>query len=413
MYQSESFSATSMSLPAWMPRLAFAPQGQAPRGDVVVCIFQRGGVDGLNVVVPVADSNYYQLRTTIAIPQPKTSDPKAAIDLDGRFGLHPALASLKPLFDDGSLAVVHACGSPDPTHSHFEAMDYMERGTPGAHTLTTGWLARHLATSNGANTSPLRAVGINAMLQASLRGEVPAVALRSIADFHLRGRPKDIAILQKTLATLYSAPMTTNPYLLNPAREVQNISQLLSKINTATYKPATGAKYPQGSFGSGMMQVAQLIKAEVGLEAACVDVGGWDTHANEGGSDGYMARLLGELGNTLAAFYSDLGDWARRTTVVTMSEFGRRAKENGSSGTDHGHGNVMFVLGGNVAGGKVHGDWPTLALDKLAAPGDLTVTTDYRDVLAEIISKRLGNARLDQVFPNYTPQMRGIISSAA
>ncbi|MCL4506951.1 MAG: DUF1501 domain-containing protein [Chloroflexi bacterium] len=413
MYKSQTLNALNVNLPAWMPRMAFAPQGQAPRGDVIVCIFQRGGMDGLNVVVPVADSNYYQLRPTIAIPQPKSSDPKAAIDLDGRFGLHPALAALKPLYDDGALALVHACGSPDPTHSHFDAMDYMERGTPGARTLTTGWLARHLTAVNDGNTSPLRAVGISAMLQASLRGEVPAVALRSIADFHLRGRPKDIVTLQKTLATLYAAPITTDRYLQNPAREVEDISQLLAKVNMATYSPANGAAYPKGSFGNGMLQVAQLIKAEVGLEVACIDVGGWDTHSNEGGSDGQIARLLRELGDTLAAFYSDLGDHSKHVIVVTMSEFGRRAKENGSGGTDHGHGNVMFVMGGSVVGGKVYGDWPTLTPDKLAAPGDLAVTTDYRDVLAEIVSKRLGNPKIDQVFPNYTPTMRGVITSAA
>lgn len=400
------------ALPAWMPRMAFAPASQAPRGDVIVCVFQRGGMDGLNVVIPTFDLNYHDLRPTIAIPDPQSGNTKTAIDLDRRFSLHPALAKLKPLYDDGALAIVHACGSPDPSHSHFDAMDFMERGTPGARTLTTGWLARHLASLDNGNKSPLRAVGVNTMLQSSLRGEVPAIAMRSIADFHLRARPKDIASLQKTLAALYTTPATNNPGLVDAAQKVQDISQILNQINTGNYKPANGATYLKDDFAKGLQQVAQLIKAEVGLEVACVDIGGWDTHSNEGTTDGTLARLLTELGEGLAAFHSDLGDKARNVIVVTMSEFGRRARENGSGGTDHGHANVMFLLGGGVIGGKVYGEWPTLAPDKLSDPGDLAVTTDYRDILAEVVSKRLNNGKLDQVFPNYTPRMNGIVSQA-
>jgi uncharacterized protein (DUF1501 family) len=407
MFDSPVLKTLATRLPAWMPRMVFAPEGQAPRGDVLVCVFQRGGMDGLNAVVPVGDDHYYKLRPTLAIAQPKPGDAQTAIDLDGYFSLHPALAALKPLYDDHALAVVHACGSPDPTHSHFDAMDYMERGTPGAKTLTSGWLARHLLSLNNGNTSPLRAVGISSMLQESLRGETPAVALRSIADFHLRGQPQRIAALQKTLASLYSLPQASAP-LHNAAQQIEDISALLSRINVSTYQPAAGARYPDDDFARGMTQVAQLVKAEVGLEVACVDIGGWDTHANEGGAEGTLARLLAQLGNTLAAFYSDLGDKARQVTVVTMSEFGRRAQENGSGGTDHGHANAMFILGGGVKGGKVYADWPTLAPDKLAAPGDLALTTDYRDVLGELLSKRLGNAHIEQVFPGYTPRPRGL-----
>jgi uncharacterized protein (DUF1501 family) len=396
------------TLPAWFPRVAFAPVGQAPRGDVLVCIFQRGGMDGLNAIVPVGDSDYYKLRTTIAVPQPKSGDPQTAIDLDGYFGLHPALAPLKPLYDTGVLAMVHASGSPDPTHSHFDAMDYMERGTPGSKTVGTGWLARHILTLNNGNTSPIRAVGIGAMLQEALRGEIPAVAFGSIANFHLRGRTQDIAKLQKALAALYAISQASNPLLQNAASEIEDISHLLTRVNVASYKPTQGSNYPKGSFATGMMQIAQLIKAEVGLEVACVDLGGWDTHSNEGGAQGQLARLLGEFGQTLAAFYNDLGDRTKNVTVVTMSEFGRRAQENGSGGTDHGHANAMFLLGGGIKGGKVYGDWPTLAADKLAAPGDLALTTDYRDILAELVTRRLGNPAIEQVFPNYTPSMRGL-----
>jgi uncharacterized protein (DUF1501 family) len=196
--------------------------------------------------------------------------------------------------------------------------------------------------------------------------------------------------------------------LQNAASEIEDISHLLTRVNVASYKPTQGSNYPKGSFATGMMQIAQLIKAEVGLEVACVDVGGWDTHSNEGGAQGQLARLLGEFGQTLAAFYNDLGDRTKNVTVVTMSEFGRRAQENGSGGTDHGHANAMFLLGGGIKGGKVYGDWPTLAADKLAAPGDLALTTDYRDILAELVTRRLGNPAIEQVFPNYTPSMRGL-----
>lgn len=394
--------------PAWMPRLAFAPQGQAPRGDVLVCVFQRGGMDGLNALVPVGDSEYYRARPTLAIPEPKSGKPDAALDLDGFFGLHPALAPLKPVWDAGALAPIHACGSPDPTHSHFDAMDTMERGTPGEKTLGTGWLGRHLAMLNG-GASPLRAVGMGAMLQAALRGPAPAVAFQSIADFHLKGRQneRELAGIQQTLAALYAGPAagTAAQGLGAASTAIDEIMALLSKVNVAGYTPAKGAQYPEGDFGMGLMQVAQLIKAEVGLEVACIDIGGWDTHANQADE---LAARLGEFGQGLAALYTDLGDRMRTVTVVTMSEFGRRVAENGSAGTDHGHANAMFVLGDGVTGGRVHGDWPGLARERLDGPGDLALTTDYRDVLSEMLAKRLGNPNPASVFPGYAAQMRGV-----
>lgn len=402
-------SPRKVALPSWMPRLAFAPQGQAPRGDVLVCVFQRGGMDGLHALVPVGDSDYYRLRPELAIPQPKPGDDKSAIDLDGFFALHPALRTLKPIFDAGMLAPIHACGSPDPTRSHFDAMDTMERGTPGAKSLDTGWLGRHLATLNNGNTSPLRAVGIGSMLQAALRGPVPATALKSIADFHYKGRQRDLAQFQSTLMALYGAA-DVEPSVNKAAMQVEDTIQLLSKVNVATYQPANGATYPTGEFGRGLMQIAQLIKAEVGLEVACMDIGGWDTHANQGGAEGQLAYLLAEFGQGLAALWQDMGDTIKNVTVVTMSEFGRRAAENGSRGTDHGHANAMFLMGGNVIGGKVHGDWPTLASEKLVGSGDLALTTDYRDVLSEVLSKRLGNRAVGDVFPDYTPKIRGMLS---
>ncbi len=394
-------------LPSWLPRMSFAPQGQAPRGDVLVCIFQRGGMDGLNALVPMGDADYYRARPNLAIKEAKSSDDTAAIELDGFFGLHPALAALKLVWDAGHLAPIHAVGSPDPTHSHFDAMDMMERGTPGAKSLGTGWLGRHLMTLNTGNTSPLRAVGMGDMLQAALRGPVPATALKSIADFHLRGKPGEVEKIQHSLSALYALPGTPQP-LTNTAHQIEDIFSLLSKLNVDNYTPANSAQYPDGDYGMGLMQVAQLIKAEVGLEVACVDIGGWDTHANEAPQ---LAVLLKEFGDGLAALWADLGDRMKSVTVVTMSEFGRRAAENGSGGTDHGHANAMFLMGGGVAGRKVHGDWPGLASEKLVEPGDLALTTDYRDVLGEILQKRAGNTALDQVFPGYTATLRGVVKA--
>ncbi len=404
----------------WMPRLAFAPPHQAARGDVLVCVFQRGGMDGLNALVPMGDSDYYRLRPTIAIGAPKAGDDKSAIDLDGFFGLHPALAPLKQIYDAGQLAPIHACGSPDPTHSHFDAMDAMERGTPGAHALGSGWLGRHLATLNTGNTSPLRAVGMGGMLQGALRGPVSATSLKSIADFHLQGRKKknndaEIQRMQQALMALYALPTDNSSASLlstplhNAATQVDEVFDLLSKIDVAGYIPANHAQYPDGDFGRGMMQIAQIIKADVGLEVACVDIGGWDTHAGQGGAVGQLAGLLGELGQGLGALWADLGEQVKTVTVITMSEFGRRVKENGSGGTDHGHANAMFLMGGGVVGKKVHGDWPGLSTTKLDGPGDLALTTDYRDVLSEVLSKRLGNTVIRDVFPDYTPKMRGVV----
>lgn len=398
-------------LPSWMPRLAFAPQGQAPRGDVLVCIFQRGAMDGLNAVVPVGDSNYYRVRKAIAIAEPKAGDAKSAIDLDGFFALHPALVGLKPVWDAGALAPIHAIGSPDPTRSHFDAMQYMEAGTPGSKTTTTGWIGRHLMTLNNGNTSPMRAVGMGNILQASLRGPVSATVLQSIADFHLRGKSEAVQTIQQTLYSLYTAPDQPEAALKQAAIDIDRTIKLLAKIDTTDYAPANGAQYPKGDFGLAMQQVAQLIKADVGLEVACIDVGGWDTHANEGGAEGQMARLLQDLGDTLGAFHADMRDRMDNVLVVTMSEFGRRVAENAAGGTDHGHANCMFLMGGSVAGGKVHGQWPGLAQENLHEGLDLKLTTDYRDVLGEILTKRLRNNALDQIFPGYTPAFRNIVNT--
>jgi len=389
-----------LTLPAWFPRLAFAATPSSER-DVLVCIFLRGGADGLNVVVPVGDAGYFQNRPTIGIPEPSGA-AGSGVDLDGFFALHPALAPLKELWDEGVLAAVHATGSPDGTHSHFDAMDFMERGTPGSKSIPTGWIGRHLGSVATGNTSPFRAVGMGTILQASLRGPVPATALRSIAEFHLGGKTTqaaDIARFQSGLAALYAS----QDWLDLQGQQTFQAIAALAHAATGSYQPQNGAQYPDTDFGHALTDVAQIAKADLGLEVACVDLGGWDTHATQGGATGRQAKVLAELAAGLAAFHADLADRMGRITVVTMSEFGRRVHENASGGTDHGHGNFMFLLGGGINGRQVYGDWPGLSPGQLASPGDLAITTDYRTVLAEIVDRRLKNPKLGDVFPGFTP----------
>jgi uncharacterized protein (DUF1501 family) len=404
-----AIGVSSALFPAWMPRMAFRPPNQSAPGDVLVCIFLRGGIDGLSAVVPYGDgANYYDIRPSIAVPEPGTAG-NAAIDLDGYFGLNPALAPLHDIYNAGKLAIVHAAGSIDPSRSHFDAMQFMEYGTPGNKTTGTGWIGRHLQSAAWQNESPFRAVGMGAMLPGSLRGSTPPLALRSIADFHLKGRESELKQIEQTLSQLYATSAPTNA-LETQAKLVFDTVDMLGAINADGYQPANGADYPADGegFGMGLKQIAQLIKADVGLEVACIDLGGWDTHEQQGTTDGAFFELLGTLGRGLAAFYTDLGDRMNGVSLVTMSEFGRRVEENASLGTDHGHGNFMFLMGGGVNGGQVYSQWPTLAPEALN-DGDLAITTDYRDVLAEVVSKRLLNPALDQIFPNHTVTPLGLV----
>jgi uncharacterized protein (DUF1501 family) len=391
-----------------MPRLAFAPKDEAPRGDTLVVVFLRGAADVLNMIVPHGESAYYAQRPTLAIPRPdQTSAPRSArvIDLDGFFGLHPALAALLPAWQEKHLAVIHACGAPDESRSHFRAMELMERGVDDERGPASGWIGRHLATLNNGNRSPLRAIGLGALTPRSLSGAVPVTALRSIADFHLGGDARAVEQMRAALSSLYAG---ADP-LSVIGQETLDILDTLHALDPLGHSPSPNLHYPNSDFGMGLRQIAMLIKAEVGLEVAAIDVGGWDTHFAQGGSDGLMAGLLRDLANGLAAFHADLFDYASRLTIVVMSEFGRRLAENASLGTDHGHGSAMLLLGGNVAGGKVHGQWPGLAEGQLVGPGDLAVTTDYRDVLAEVCLKRLNNPAIGDIFPGYAAKVRGFL----
>jgi uncharacterized protein (DUF1501 family) len=370
--------------PAWLVRAA-AQAGA--RKKILVAIFQRGAADGLNIVVPFFEKEYYNGRPTIAVPEP--GKPNGAIDLDGRFGLHPSLAPLKSYWDAGHLAIVEATGSPDPTRSHFDAQDFMESGTPGR-LSEDGWLNRALPRV-GHLPSPLRAVAIGTQLPRTLRGSQAAVAVNSLDQFQVRN-PGVSDVIERMYAG------TADDRLTVAGKETFDAVRMVQTVNRAPYQPANGAQY-QGEFGRSLQQIARLIKADVGVEAAFADIGGWDHHSNEGPQ---MAQLLTQYGTSLAAFARDMGDRMEDIVLVTMSEFGRTVKEDGNNGTDHGHGNVMMVLGGPVNGGKVYGQWPGLAIEQLYEARDLAVTTDFRAVLGELAQTHLGQ-RLEQVFPGFTP----------
>lgn len=393
------------STPLWLSRAAFADEGTGVHKKILVAIFQRGAVDGLNVIVPFGERRYYEMRPGIAIPRPNRT-PESAIDLNGLFGLHPALAPLKPLYDGGHLAIVDAVGSPDPTRSHFDAQDYMESGTPGYKGQSDGWMNRALGVDR-AQASPLRAVSMGATLPRSLRGRNDAVAMNNLDDFVV----KDLQSFG-TFESMYAS--TVDTVLHGAGRETFDAIKLIQSVQKRPYVPANAAKYPKGRFGQSMQQIARLIKGDVGLEVAFADIGGWDTHVNEVGAKptvGQLANNLSDFGGALAAFYQDLGDRMEDVTLVTMSEFGRTAKENGDRGTDHGHANVMFVLGGDIRGGSIYGDWPGLEPEQLYEGRDLNLTTDFRDVLAELVAHHLGNHNLSAVFPGYTrPKFRNLIS---
>ena len=396
-------TTTQVALPSWMPRLAFSPKNTAARGDTLVVIFLRGAADILNMVVPHGEEAYYSLRPTLGIPRPDDAGKKKeerALDLDGFFGFHPSMSTLLDAWHAKQLAIIHACGAPDESRSHFKAMELMERGVDDERGPASGWIGRHLATLNTGNSSPLRAVGMGTRPQRSLSGSVAVSALRSIADFHLGGDPRALQQMRVALNTVYAEDEL--------GQDTLSIMDTLQTLDPLTYLPSRSANYPDSEFGLALKQTAMLIKAEVGLEVSAIDVGGWDTHFAQGSTVGLMPNLMKDLADGLAAFHADMYDHMNQLTTVTMSEFGRRASENGSLGTDHGHGSMMMVLGGHVDGGKVHGEWPGLEEGQMVGPGDLAVTTDYRDVLSEVLVKRLNNTATNEIFPDYQPRKTNV-----
>jgi uncharacterized protein (DUF1501 family) len=387
--------------PRFLVRTALA-QERAGRPKVLVAIFQRGAVDGLSMVVPHGDPDYYAARGSIAIARPANGAADSTVDLDGFFGLHPSLAALKPLWNDRRLAVVHACGSPDTTRSHFDAQDYMESGTPGVKSTPDGWLARGLAAMPAPEpASPFRAVSLGAALPRILRGDVGAVAMSSVADFDVKEGAAAMAGgpgARQGFESLYEKGV--RDLLYGTGRETFEAVKMLKAAAPQRLAPANGAVYPRGRFGESLRQIAQLIRADVGLEVAFADVGGWDTHAGQGNARGQLAARLREFGEGLAALDRDLGARMGDVVVLTMSEFGRTVRENGNRGTDHGHATAMLVLGGAVKGGRVYGRWPGLRRDQLFEGRDLVVTTDFRALFTEVAVRHLG-APAGPLFPGF------------
>lgn len=404
--------------PEFLHRALLAKTAASARKKTLICVFQRGAVDGLSMVVPFGDKSYYDNRRSIAIEAPTRTAEAGAIDLNGYFGLHPELQPLHELFARKELSIVTAVGSPNPTRSHFDAQDFMESATPGSKTTRDGWLNRvltdtctecsgrtlaggalhsadHAAGQAGMASGilALRGVAMGAELPHALRGAHPTLAIADLNRFGVNNE------MQSEFQRLYGSAQ--NGVIGSAAEGAFDAIKILQQANPLQYRPANGVQYPQGEFGRSLSQIAQLIKSGVGVEIAFVDIGGWDTHQRQGGAQGQLAFRLRELSRGIRALYDDLGDRMEDVVILTMSEFGRTVAENGSGGTDHGHANCMFVAGGAVDGGKVLGDWPGLAREQLYENRDLAVTTDFRDVFAEIASRHLGAKDLAKVFPDF------------
>lgn len=382
--------------PLFLARAAYAyhPTVLPPnRSKALVCLFQRGAVDGLNMVIPYGDDLYYRERPRIAVPRDRV------VRLNDHFGLHPALEPMKALWDDGALAIVHAVGSPDSTRSHFDAQDYMESGTPGVKSTRDGWVNRHCQHDREHAETPFRAVAMGAQLPRALMGAAPALAIDDLRSFGIGGRRRAGDRLAAAFEALYGAEATG--LVASSSEEAFEAVRQLRAANPTQYAPGNGAQYPRGRLGQSLSQIAQLSKADLGLEIAFADVGGWDTHVNQGADQGQLAARFTELGRGLAAFAADLGERMADVVVLTMSEFGRTIAENGNSGTDHGHATAMFVMGGGVRGGRIAGKWPGLAPEHRFEGRDLAVTTDFRDLFGEVLARHLGQRDLAAVFPSH------------
>jgi uncharacterized protein (DUF1501 family) len=397
------------AFPAWLPRVVLA-ESYASTRDVIVSVFMRGGADGLSLVVPFGDANYYASRPTIAVARPDSAAASRVTALTDYFGLPPAMAALLPAYKAGQLLAIHAAGVTISNRSHFDMQRYIEVGKANDPNVITGWLGRHLATVPPLRTSaPLRALGLSDGLQRTLYGAPRALPIADPANFGLNGSAASSALRAEWLQGDYS--LTIDP-LRSAALDASNTFALLRNVNVSAYRPANGAAYPSSSFGRAMRSAAALIKADVGIEAVQADIGGWDTHQQQDPNAGSMFRTMQDFATALGAFWADVmapGGAAANVTLVALSEFGRNVRENASTGTDHGRASAMFVMGPGVVGGRVlTNNWPGLAREQLEAGQDLKVTLDHRDVLAEIVAKRLGNPNASVVFPDYTPTFRGV-----
>jgi uncharacterized protein (DUF1501 family) len=401
-----TFMAAS-TMPAWLPKVVLAQT--ASSRDIILSIFLRGGHDGLSMIYPFLDPNYYAGRPTIAIPQPDSASPNRGIALDGTWGISQAMSSLVPAYRAGHLLAVQQTGLLNTTRSHFDAMRFLEVGKAADPNLMTGWLGRHLATSTPMRTNaPIRALGLSQGLQRTLVGGPKTLPIPNPASFGLGG---DVATRQARKDWLQADYAEVSESIGAPALDTINTITLLESVNFNGYAPANGAVYPNTGFGRGMRATAALIKADLGVEAIQLDIGGWDTHATQAPLTGSMFRSMQDLANSLNAFWLDVINATTdyRVTVVVVSEFGRNVRENGSQGTDHGRGTCMFAMGRQINGGRVlTNNWQPLARENLEIGQDLRVTIDHRDILSEIVSRRLGNPNLSVIFPDYVPTNRGI-----
>jgi uncharacterized protein (DUF1501 family) len=381
------------------------------RKKILVCIFQRGAMDGLMAVTPFTDTYLKAARPTLFMSAAKESSSNPLIDLDGRFGLHPGMKSFEPLFREKRLAIVHAVGSPNNTRSHFDAQDYMEAGTPFNKGTASGWLNRAVGLLGHEAVTPFQAVSITSSLPRSLYGDNPALAISNLQDFaiQMRGNPMATNFAAKSFEDLYD--QTSSSLLNKTGKESFDAVKMLQKADTKNYKPANGVVYPLSSLGNSLKQMAQLIKMDVGLEVAFTECGGWDTHYNQGVDTGVFARNVNDLSDCITAFWKDIEAYQDDVDVMTMTEFGRTVKQNGTGGTDHGRGSCMFILGNDVKGGKVHGNMPILSQENLEDGRDVPVTTDFRSVFSEVADKhlKLNNDKL--LFPEWDGNKIGVMNA--
>jgi len=382
----------------------------------LVCIFLRGAADTLNMVLPYGDDQYYKSRPTLAIPAPSQNKDNdvTSLRLDDLYAFHPKLRPLLPAFNEGRLGIVQAVGTDNPSGSHFEAQDQMEHGEAYGHIIGGGWLGRYLRTRGGVELTPLSALAIGSTIPESLRGAPTASAIETIDEVQIKTPLSDTAAVSSVLSAMYRAEVGV---VSESGKTTLDLLKRVETLRGTEYKPEGGAVYADDSFAQGLKEVSRLVKASVGLEVACLDLGGWDTHFFQGGSSGLQAELIWQLASGLAAFDADLINYRDRVTTLVMTEFGRRVYENGSLGTDHGRGFALLAMGQRINGGKVHGKWPGLAeedtpgADALSIPGPsgLKVLFDYRSVLSEVLTNILGHRDVNQIFPSFHPDPVGLV----
>lgn len=379
------------------------------KSKILVCIFQRGAMDGLMAVTPFTDDYLKNARPDLFMSAAKSDSGKSLIDLDGRFGLHPSMNSFEPLFREKRLAIVHGIGSPNNTRSHFDAQDYMESGTPFNKGTSSGWLNRAVGLL-GHEASPFRAVSLTSSMPRSFYGDQPAIAIRDLKDFavQLKGNQMGANMAAKSFEELYD--QTSSSLLKETGKESFDAVKMLQKTDVKNYTPANGAQYPNTALGNSLKQIAQLIKMDVGLEVAFAESGGWDTHFNQGTENGVFARNVNDLSKSITAFWTDVESMQDDITVMTMTEFGRTVKQNGTGGTDHGRASCSFILGNDVKGGIVHGNIKPLAVENLEDGRDLAVTTDFRNVFSEVADIHLKIQNDSILFPDWKGEKIGMMN---